>query len=329
MAYTTIDDPSAYFQVALHTGNGGTQSITNDGNSDLQPDLVWIKGRSTNSHHALFDSVRSATKRLSSSENNAETTESTGLTSFNSDGWSTGAWSGSNSNTKTYVSWQWKESTVAGLDIIAYTGQGISTAFDVSHNLSAVPDWIMIKNRSVDQAWRVYSKSMGFSNRLVLSESGAKSTSALGLDADPTSSVINIGTGTGCTNASGENFICYAFKNVKGFSKAFSYSGNGNSDGSYIHLGFRASFIMIKATSGSENFRIYDNKRNGFNVDNEQLFANIDSIESSDADLDILANGFKCRRNSGGFNNSGTTYIGIAFAEFPFVTSTGVPTTAR
>ena len=329
MAYTEIDDPSAYFQTALHTGNGGTQSITNDGNSDLQPDWVWIKGRSTNSHHALFDSVRGATKRLSSSENNAETTESTGLTSFNSDGWSTGAWSGSNSNTKTYVSWQWKESTVAGLDIIAYTGQGISTAFDVSHNLSAVPDWIMIKNRSVDQAWRVYSKSMGFSNRLVLSESGAKSTSALGLDADPTSSVINIGTGTGCTNASGENFICYAFKNVQGFSKAFSYSGNGNSDGSYIHLGFRASFIMVKRTDSSGDWQLVDNKRLGYNVDNNALFPNIDNIEDTGDVVDVISNGFKIRSATGTWNASGGSYIGFAFAEFPFVTSTGIPTTAR
>ena len=86
---------------------------------------------------------------------------------------------------------------------------------------------------------------------------------------------------------------------------------------------------MIKATSGTENWRIYDNRRNGFNVDNEQLFANTNAAEASDVDLDILSNGFKCRRNSGGFNNSGTTYIFMAFAEESFVTSTGVPATAR
>ena len=66
MAYTTITDPSAYFQTALYTGNGtSTNAITNDGNSDLQPDWLWLKARSIIADHIIFDSTRGTNKRLS------------------------------------------------------------------------------------------------------------------------------------------------------------------------------------------------------------------------------------------------------------------------
>ena len=161
MAYTAIDDPSAYFQTAIYTGNGGTQSITNTGNSDLQPDFVWIKKRSGSASHILTDSVRGVTKNLFSDKDEAEETISTRITAFNSDGLSLGAEGNVNASSTTYVAWQWKAGTsftndasstsvgdidsdgsvsaTAGFDIIAYEGTGSN--LDVSHNLSAVPDW--------------------------------------------------------------------------------------------------------------------------------------------------------------------------------------------
>ena len=46
MAFTTIDDPSAHFQTLLYSGNASSsRALTNDGNSDLQPDWVWLKKR--------------------------------------------------------------------------------------------------------------------------------------------------------------------------------------------------------------------------------------------------------------------------------------------
>jgi len=88
MAYTNIDDPSAHFQTALYTGNSGTLAVTNDGNSDLKPDLVWTKKRSDTSHHALVDSSRGATKQIYSNLDAAEETVS-GVTAFNTDALST------------------------------------------------------------------------------------------------------------------------------------------------------------------------------------------------------------------------------------------------
>ena len=325
MAYTTIDKPSDYFEAKLYTGNESNLNITG---LDFAPNLVWIKDRTTDHSNCFYDSVRGVQKRLQSNNNEVEGTDAQGVTAFNSDGFSIGNSSSVNQNNDSFVSWNWKESTVAGFDIIAYQGTGSN--LDLSHNLSAIPDWIMIKNRSVDQAWRVYHKSMGFSNRLVLSETGAKSTNALGLDADPTSSVINIGTGTGCTNASGENFICYAFKNVQGFSKFGSYTGNGNADGTFVYTGFKPAWVLIKPSSTTGSWYLFDSTRNSFNVTNSRLKVDGNEAESSNIDtLDIISNGFKLRDTNAAWNGSGTTYIYMCFSENPFTTSTGVPATAR
>jgi hypothetical protein len=325
MAYTDIDKPTDYFNTVLRSGlYGGSDTAFTVG---FQPDWIWDKRRSDTSVHALFDSVRgfgASGKVLYSNINDVEATNAL-IKSVSSTGFTVTA---SSDNTGTLVDWCWKKSTVAGFDIIAYQGTGSN--LDLSHNLSAIPDWIMIKDRSVDQAWRVYSKSMGFSNRLVLSESGAKSTSALGLDADPTSSVINIGTGTGTTNTSGDNYICYAFKNVQGFSKFGSYTGNGNADGAFIYTGFKPAFFMLKRTNGAEDWVIYDNKRDPINKAERILRSNANTAESTSFFADILSNGFKLRiASEAKVNGSGDTYIYMAFAESPLVTSTGIPTTAR
>ena len=340
MAYTTIDDPEAYFQVKLYTGDGAdpTRAITLDGDTDMSPNLILFKNRGDWGTRVI-DSVRGVNEVLVTHATTAESTDDQYgyLASFDSDGFTTQKGSHAdqwnvNKTSDTYVAWCWKESAAtAGFDIIAYAGQGIDTAFDVSHNLSAVPDWIMIKDRSVGQAWRVYHKNMTtadpYSTRMVLAEDGAETTNALGLDADPTSSVINIGTGTGCTNASGANFICYAWKEIQGFSKFGTVESNGNVDGSFCWLGFRAAFIMIKSVDSTSSWQIFDNKREGYNVDNDALVAEASTAEVTTDYIDILSNGFKIRTTSD--PGVAETYIYMAFAEAPFVNSNGVPCNAR
>ena len=332
MAYTTIDDPSVYFQAKTYTGTQNSHAITLDGNSNLSPNWVWIKCRDDSHNHQIFDTVRGVNKRIRADANTVETSSVESLKSFDSDGFTLGTQANVNANASgdnSFVAWCWKESTTAGFDIIAYEGTGSN--LDVAHNLSAIPDWIMIKDRDVDQAWRVYSKSLGYSNRVVLSESGASSTSALGLDADPTSSVINIGTGTGTTNTDDDKYIIYAFKNVKGFSRFSSYVGNGNASGPYIHLGFKPAFILGKKSSGSNNWYMFDSTRNTFNLTTKKLRADANGAEDDNTSkaIDMLSNGYKIRTADEEFNDSGETYIYIAYAENPFVTSTGIPTPAR
>jgi hypothetical protein len=123
--------------------------------------------------------------------------------------------------------------------------------------------------------------------------------------------------------------IAYCFAEKKGFSKAFSYTGNGSTDGSFCYLGFRPAFVIVKRTDAIQSWYILDNKRNTFNPEDKYFKADASSAEDTLSFFDFLSNGFKARGTGIGFNASGGSYIGIAFAENPLVGSNGVPSCAR
>ena len=143
----------------------------------------------------------------------------------------------------------------------------------------------------------------------------------------PTSSVFTVHGGAGA-NASGGTYIAYCFTDVKGYSKFSSYIGNGNADGAFVYTGFKSAFVMIKKTSGTGNWCLFDNKR-GVNGAMIQLNPDVNNADNTSNYIDFLSNGFKCRNTASDKNASGGSYIYMAFAENPFVTSTGVPATAR
>jgi hypothetical protein len=345
MAYTTVDNPELYFQTKLYTGNSGTNAITLDGSENMQPDWIWIKERGATGFHVLTDVVRGITKQLYTNDNQVENTNSFSITAIGSNGFTLGNRADVNNNSDTYVAWNWlaggtassntdgsitstvSANTTSGFSIVSYSGTGSN--LDFGHGLGAVPDWFMIKNRDVDQAWRVYHKSIGFTKRLVLSETGAESASAVGLNGSPSSSLIYLDTSTDCTNASGQDYICYAFAEKKGYSKFGSYTGNGNADGTFVYTGFRPAFVMFKSTSTTGGWEIHDNKRDTFNPSSKRLFPHLSNAEATEDYVDFVSNGFKFRTTDATGNTSGTSYIYMAFAENPFVTSTGIPTTAR
>ena len=333
MAFTTIDDPEAYFQVTTWTGNGSTRSITLGGDTDMQPDLVWIKNRGGTYAPPVFDAVRGATKFVEAHDTTAENTEADSLTSFNSDGFSLGADSNSyvnrSSSPNTYVAWCWKESATAGFDIVSYTGDGSTRT--ISHSLSAVPDFVMIRCRSDARSWVVTNTAKGFTGRAFLDTTDAwGANSGEFNDTAPTSSVFTLG-GDYRTNKSSETYVAYLWKNIQGFSKTGTYKGNGNDNGPYIHLGLRPAFFMVKRTDGADSWFMYDNKRSPSNVIDDYLIADGTGAETSTSavNLDFTASGVKIRNDDGGHNNSSGTYIYMAFAEAPFVNSNGVPCNAR
>jgi len=328
MAYTTIDNPELYFQTKLYTGNGGTQSITLDGSENMQPDWVWVKQRGGTTNHKTSNSVTGATKALQPNDTDAEATDSDGITSFDSNGFSLGAGGDYNGSSNTQVAWCWKKQ--AGIfDIVTYTGNGSNRT--ISHNLGAVPTMMVTKVRSTTNQWLVYHKSMGNTETMKWDDTSAATTqSNLWNSTTPTSSVFSVGTHTG-SNLDGGTFVIYLFGDKQGVSKMGSYTGNGNADGTFVYTGFKPAFVMVKQTNASgEGWHILDNKRSGVNGDMERLLANSSNAESNYAgNLDLLSNGFKTRINDAGVNGSGASYIFMAFAENPFVTSTGVPATAR
>ena len=339
MAYTTIDDPELYFQVKTYSGTGSSLALTFDGTNDMQPDWVWFKRRDGSANHHAYDSVRGVTKALVPNDTDSETGGSQEGTlyfsSFDSDGFTLagGNYNNSNKSGQTYVAWNWKESPTAGFDIVSYTGN--NTVRTISHNLSAVPKWMIFKERDGTGNWIIYhgkNTSAPETDLLLLNTTTATIDDASAFnDTAPTSSVFTLGDGDGGgdNNQNGLSMIGYIFAEKQGFSKFGSYTGNGNSDGTYVHLGFRPAWIMIKRTDSTGQWFMHDNKRVTFNVDNKYLAAQDNASEQTFTALDKLASGFKLRTSGTGYNASGGTYIYMAFAESPFVNSNGVPTNAR
>ena len=359
MAYTTIDDPSQYFQTKIYTGTGSSNAITNDGNSDLQPDWIWGKARNQTYNHNLFDTSRGLTKRLTSDQSDAENTDSTTITAVGSDGFTLGTSANLNGSSVNYVAWQWKANggsrttftesgnnpaggyqanTTAGFSIVDYTGTGALGT--IAHGLGVAPTVLLVKGRDDGHAWIVKHQTGAGNPVLILNATDAASSGSSEFNnTAPTSSVFTVNSAGG-TNNDGQKYIAYCFAPIQGYSKFGKYTANGNSNGPFVYTGFKPAWVMVKSSSMSNsetNWVIWDNKRNGYNP-NVQVFANQNFTEGrrddngADAisELDILSNGFKHRDSTWAQNgSSGDTYIYMAFAESPFVSSEGVPTTAR
>ena len=350
MAYMSIDNPELFFQTVLYTGNGSdNRDITLPGDEDMQPDLVWLKSRSTNNYnHFWTDSVRGVTKYIKSDATSAENTLSGSVKAFNSDGFRVGTEADVNNNTTTYVAWNWKAggsassnsdgnitssvsvNTTAGFSIVSYTGSSANSNIGtVGHGLGSVPKMLIVKDRDATSDWLIFNGNLGNNKILELNDTAAASTDVNAWNnTAPTSSVFTIGDNS-YTNANGRKFIAYCFAEKKGFSKFGSYVGNSSTDGTFVYTGFRPAWVMIKRITDTQHWMIGDNKISPFNPTDNMLKADANDAEDTDNHVDFLSNGFKNRITGNAFNNSNSTYVYMAFAESPFVNSNGVPTNAR
>jgi len=331
MAYTTIDNPELYFQCKIWSGNATDDtSITLDGSENMQPDFIWTKRRNASTNHDLWDAVRGALKQIASNNTEAEASISSSVKSFNSDGFTVGTNTNLNASGGTYVAWCWKESATAGFDIVSYTGNGSNRT--ISHSLSAVPKIMIHKDRdNASYMWGVYHHTLGNQKNLNLNSNGAANVDSGGVyynSTTPTSSVFSLGTNIGY-NKSSDNYISYIFAEKQGFSKFGSYTGNGNADAPFIYTGFKPAMVILKETTTSGQWYIFDNKRNTFNLMTGALFPDLGNAETTDNAIDFYSNGFKGRKTSSDLNTSGNNHIYMAFAESPFVNSNGVPCNAR
>ena len=326
-----LNDPAKLFTAFLWTGDGTSpRSITGVG---FQANLMWSK-TDVGHEHSVVDTVRGVdNKRLKTDSDAAEDTTNTHghFDSLDSDGFTVTGASGYynvNRDTDDYVGWFWKESVAAGFDIIGYTGNGGTQ--DISHSLSAKPDFMILKKRSASGGWLVYHSDLGAEKAIYLNETGAVGTNSSGFnDTEPTSSVFSLGSGA-YANTDGGTHICYAWAEKQGFSKFGTYTGNGNADGHFVYTGFRPAWLMVKRTDGTDYWYMFDNKRDPDNVIESKLEANTNAAFYTSVDwVDFCANGFKWRYTGGGINASGGSYIYMAFAEAPFVNSNGAPANAR
>ena len=356
MAYTTINDSSAYFQSLLYTGNSSSRSVTFDGNSNLQPDWVWVKGRSNSGDHFLFDTNRGVYKNIHSNDQAAQVNNNNSLTAFNSNGFSMGNVGGMNYNSNTYIGWGWKANggttatnssgditstvqanTTAGFSIVTYIGNGTSNQ-TVGHGLGATPDCLMWKNYDASTSgwnWKVWHKDLSGTNILVLNNSDASASSNGDVDALPTSTLFTVGNNGSTNGQSGQNqtMICYAFTSIKGFSKFGKYTGNGSStNGPFIYTGFKVKYLLIKRTNADQSWHISDTNMDPINPNTQRLLADSTGAEetrSTTDSIDFLSNGFKVYSDQNIINGNGDTYVYMAFAKNPLVGTNGVPTTAK
>jgi hypothetical protein len=214
---------------------------------------------------------------------------------------------------------------------VSWTASGSGTP-TIGHGLGAVPSMIIMKPRSLGSSnWSVYHAALGNATTIRLNNSSAAFSSYFWNSTTPSSTVFTIGTDYD-TNQSGATMIAYCFAEKQGYSKFGSYTGNGSTDGTFVYTGFKPAFVMSKRTDSTENWYMKDNKRDIFNPVDNALYANSSAAELTDwggATTDYLSNGFKLKTTDSAHNASGGTYIYMAFAENPFVTSTSIPTTAR
>ena len=317
-----VEDSSTAFQTTLYTGNGSTQSITNGGNSDLQPDLIWIKNRDASDSSVITDAVRGVTKILASDANTAEATDADTITAFASDGFALGADDKVNTNTEKYVSWNWKESATNGFDIVSFTGN--ATARTISHSLGVAPRLMMVKNLADSDNWAVYHASMAADPQTdylsLNTNSNITDDSTVWNDTAPTSSVFSVGTSS-LTNGNSEAMIAYLFAEVDGLSSFRKYTGNSNANGTFVHTGHRPSLIIIKELA-TEDWVIYDTARNVINESKTVLRVDSNTTEytGSGREIDILSNGFKLRTSNATLNSSGD-FIYMSWSETPFKTA--------
>ena len=323
------DDTVEGFNAVTYRGNGGTQSISGLG---FEPDFVWMKQRNGTGYHTLFDTVRGATKNLSSNSTDPEATLSNHLTAFNGDGFTLGSNSDLNGSGNTYVGWAWdagsgspvsntdgsitstvKANPSYGFSIVSYTGNGGSGT--VGHGLNSAPEMVIVKPRDISQGWSVWHNGLsGGTYYLSLNTTDAQFSASSVFVSSPSSTVINVGSDL----SPASNLIAYCFHSVAGYSSIGSYTGNGSTSGPTVTTGFPVAFVMIKRTDAAgHNWVIMDNTRNPVNPAGKSLTPNTSSAEYdyTSGVFDFNSTGFQLKAADAWNNASGGTYIYMAFAD--------------
>ena len=299
--------------------------------------------------------MRGVHNRILPNSSGANVNNTSTIKAFNTDGFQIGNSSLLNTNGETHVAWCWKAGGAAvsntdgditssvsvneeaGFSIATYTGSTASGALTVGHGLGKKPAWVMIKRRDSSGEWIIGHQGLttnAFQNNKFLKFStNGTFTNSLVFGAEPTTTVTQIVTdgNAGASNlTSSGTYVMYSWAEIPGYSKFGSYTGNGSTDGAYVHLGFKPAYLMIKNQNSGFNWVIQDNKRSPTNLCDNKLNPDSSAAEQTDYDkLDMLSNGFKPRVSDAGINASSSSYVYMAFAERPSGTMFGLDANAR
>ena len=325
-----------------HSAPTGFSELNQDNLDDTASKITawaWIKNRDAGDNHILVDRVRGVGKDLHSNDGSAEATNSNTVQRFLQRGVQIGSDVEVNTANESYVLWQWllgdsattgssittgsPSLTTTGIvadadhfSIISYTGSGSNAT--VAHGLSAAPEMYWVRDRTDGNDWNVYvdgANASPASGSLRLDSSAAFNPDGTIWNGVPTASLINLGTSDE-TNELNKNFIAYCFRSIPGVCKVGSYVGNGDDNGSYISLGFRPRWILLKSTTTARDWPIFDTARDPINLADQRLDSSTNATEFAAAlDVDFLADGWKFRSDDIDGNASGVTYIYLAMAD--------------
>ena len=329
--------PNKHFDTLLYVGNATDNHRIRGLN--FKPDFVWGFGRDASpaSGHWMYDSVRGATKQTEPNGSNAESTQPTMLKAFNVDGFDMGTDTAGNKSSTNFVAWCWKaggESVVntdgtitsmvsankdAGFSIVCWTGT--DAAGTIGHGLSKAPELMWVKPRSTANSWVHYDKVFGGTHYMALQTTQASSAnSSRWNDTSPNSKVFSVGSHISVSD-DGNKHIGYLWHSVEGYSKIGSFEGNNDPNGTFVYLGFKPAWLIVKnadTTHDNHDWIMFDNKRHTNNEIDLFARANEATAETTSGRnvIDFLSNGFKARSSYGDFNST-ETYIYMAFAETP------------
>jgi hypothetical protein len=314
------------FSTWLYTGNGSTQTITNGIDLAGKGGLTWIKNRTSAVLHQLYTTNLGSDGYLRSNGTEAFFSTVPDPITYNANGFSLNtSSSGNNANAANYASWTFREAPKF-FDVVTYTGNGTEPR-NIPHNLGSVPGCIIVKCTSTARDWQVYHRSTPIANqRLVLNSTSAASGPFSSVwSSSPTSTVFSVG-GDSTVNANGATYVAYLFAHNAG---GFGLTGTDNviscgsftqaSGGTTVNLGFEPQWVLVKNSSGTGNWFLFDNMRGNTNT----LYPNLSNAEGDQGagSFQYNATGFTMADYITG--SVGSTLIYIAIRRGPMK----VPTT--
>jgi len=305
------------FSTYLYTGTSSAHTITNGIDLDGEGGLAWFKKRNsaTNSDHMLFDTERGVNNRLRSNTTDQAYAVTQQLNSFNSNGFTLGTDSPAAPNVlgDEYASWTFRKAPKF-FDVVTWTGDG-TTGRAISHNLGCEVGAIFVKTTSGSSNWYVYNRNLTSANYgLKLNGTDAEAFWGTGNVTDTTFSFDH-------QNGSGNTYVAYLFAHddaADGLIQCGSYVSNETSPPE-INLGWKPQWILIKKTTGVDEWAIFDNVRGVVTGGNDfMLRADTTQVEYSAADqIDFTSTGFKLTTAGLGVTNAptGETYVYMAIRE--------------
>ena len=316
-----VDD---VLSTSLYDGNDANRSINNGIDLAGEGGLVWIKSRTGGMANMLFDTERGVHKFLESNATNAEASYSASLTAFNSNGFSLFDHPRVNSSSYTYASWTFRKQK-GFFDVVTWTGDDQNDRA-ISHSLGSEPGMVIVKRTNGANNWFTYHRSLAspLTKWVSLNQDAAETQANVGTNmwGSMTSTHIGIRNYFGL-NALGGTFVAYIFAHDdaqfgtggdESIIKCGSYTGGGSSE-TTVDLGFEPQWVIIKRTSASADWALYDNMRGvatSASSGDMELRPNQTSAETNENRIDFYAQGFKLQNDAAPTNGSGSTYIYMA-----------------